>query len=413
MSLENMKVTDFDKENYGIISASDILDGNSTENKQKFDRLPNFIADKHNEVIDYVNENIYSKMQTDTAINEKVLEISSADMTKAVFAKNEKQSQGYVDKSIISDNGINTYTQLLDILTGEGENGKFRATDSNTYSTFNILGVNYNVQLGEISEISLVNKRWYSFIIDEVNKTINFNSGGTGIAITVVGGLERPESPKNNTIWIKETFPDNKKINYKIGYTLPDVKEDNDVYFIIDEKKSVFVYADTKNTLEVSIKECNIWKNDSWQKTSFEAYVKDKWIGELFTGNYILYNKILYWDKWIDVSHSSSTTVFNEENGVFYMTSTGSASNVIFEKVDLTNKSTITAGMSATRNQHFLRVLNKDDNTIVVDSKVVYSTSPTIDVSQLSGEYRVSVIVVSEANAANYTTNFYELILND
>ena len=95
-----MKISDLEILENNVKSAPDnlVAEGNvSTRDiKNIFDKLPELIASKHNEFVDYVDESIYTKQEVDSAINQKVFETGSADMNKAVYDKN---NSGVVDDS--------------------------------------------------------------------------------------------------------------------------------------------------------------------------------------------------------------------------------------------------------------------------------------------------------------------------
>lgn len=76
------------------------------------------------------------------------------------------------------DEGVHLYMQQSDTLTGSGTNGKFKATASGTYTAFTVSGKSYAVKAGGETEIELTNGVWYSFILDEDAKTVNFKAGG-------------------------------------------------------------------------------------------------------------------------------------------------------------------------------------------------------------------------------------------
>ena len=93
-----MKITDCEISENCVKSAPDSLkaegDISPRDIKHIFDKLPELIAAKFNAFTDYVLENIYSKAETDAAISQRVVEIGSGDMTKAVY---DKDNDGFVD----------------------------------------------------------------------------------------------------------------------------------------------------------------------------------------------------------------------------------------------------------------------------------------------------------------------------
>ena len=56
MSYSDIKITQADINNNNVRSASDILIGNADDNKAVFDKLPEFIAGKHNDLVDALDE---------------------------------------------------------------------------------------------------------------------------------------------------------------------------------------------------------------------------------------------------------------------------------------------------------------------------------------------------------------------
>ena len=69
MSYSDIKITQADINENNVRSASDILIGNADDNKAVFDKLPEFIAGKHNELVDALAE----LEQGDTEAIEKIL----------------------------------------------------------------------------------------------------------------------------------------------------------------------------------------------------------------------------------------------------------------------------------------------------------------------------------------------------
>ncbi len=170
MDLSNMKIQDLDKERYGLVSASDLLDGDSKENKLRFDLLPNFIADKHNDLLNHVESNVYTKGDVDLAISEKINEIGAGDMAKNIY---DKDNSGTVD---IADNGIFSYQQIGNELVGSGKKGYFKASKSGMFTSFIIKDKSYNIKSSAGSDIELVEGNLYEFTLDELEGDIFFTN---------------------------------------------------------------------------------------------------------------------------------------------------------------------------------------------------------------------------------------------
>ena len=90
--MQKYRITQQEINENNVKSAADLLRGNAQSNKNVFDKLPELIAERLNKVID----NVYSKLQVDSLINNKIVEIGSADMAKAIYDKN---NDGIVDKA--------------------------------------------------------------------------------------------------------------------------------------------------------------------------------------------------------------------------------------------------------------------------------------------------------------------------
>lgn len=175
---------------------------------------------------------------------------------------------------------IALYTHSNSTLTGSGENGKFKATASGTYTAFNIGGVSYAVKCGEESEIELVSGAWYSFILDTEAKTVNFKQGGAGLNFKIVGGTTQPSSPKENTIWINTSTAIGE---WQFSATQPTKRADGtalqsgDVWIIVGFLSKVAFNPMKKNSImlyPVSVKQ---YIGNKWVSKDVFCYQKDKW----------------------------------------------------------------------------------------------------------------------------------------
>ena len=101
-----------------------------------------------------------------------------------------------------ADDTIHVYTHSGGVLSGSGANGKIKAAAGGTYTALTIDGQSYSVRSGGENEAELTACVWYTFVLDVRDKTINFNQGGAGLNFKIVGGTTRPETPRENTIWI-------------------------------------------------------------------------------------------------------------------------------------------------------------------------------------------------------------------
>lgn len=85
-----------------------------------------------------------------------------------------------------TDTGIQLYTHSSGTLSGNGTNGRVKATATATYSRFTIGGVAYSVRAGEDTSVDFMSGVWYTFVLDAQAKTINFKRGG-GVSSKMLG----------------------------------------------------------------------------------------------------------------------------------------------------------------------------------------------------------------------------------
>lgn len=120
-------------------------------------------------------------LDTQTVANNArtVADNARAEINNVQLAVSEVQATAN-NVQIIAENiakqSISTYTHTAGTLTGTGENGKFKATETETLSTINVNGTDCTVNCGGESEVELIADAWYTFILD--GNTINFKSGG-------------------------------------------------------------------------------------------------------------------------------------------------------------------------------------------------------------------------------------------
>ena len=197
-------------------------------------------------------------------------------------------NNGYLNGYLLAA-AVNTYTQTGDSLVGIGDNGKFKATESGTFGSFQVNGELCDVKLGDEASIDLIAGCWYTFILD--GNTVNFNSGGAGggLSFKVVCGATRPASPKNNMIWVNTdeitswVFSATEPENPEPGAVWIRTGVSGDVEFNALKKNAIQVYPrSVKQRIDGRwvFKEAHIWQYDEWQQFSYE------WAGELYdSGN--------------------------------------------------------------------------------------------------------------------------------
>ncbi len=219
-----------------VKNAPDILEGNTQDNKNVFDKLPELIAERHNilaegfitheERVDNPHsvtadligaltqdgirpgENVVVVKNDDGSVTITASGGSSGggDMYRSVYDTNadgsvdradfaqeasyannagtafSTQLANFATEAGVAGNGLYTYIHefidaqnKLSAVSNSLGNGQFRAVTSGVVKDFFITYKTFEVVNGSDNEIELVAGRWYSFIIDDENSTINFN----------------------------------------------------------------------------------------------------------------------------------------------------------------------------------------------------------------------------------------------
>lgn len=100
MELNDFKITNEEVNRLNVKSADDTYNStNVQDNKNIFDRLPEHIVEKFNQLIDELvglMDGMYTREQVDSAINQKVVDMSAGDMAKGIYDTN---NNNVVDKA--------------------------------------------------------------------------------------------------------------------------------------------------------------------------------------------------------------------------------------------------------------------------------------------------------------------------
>ncbi len=296
------------------------------------------------------------------------------------------------------------YTHIaLGELSGLGANGYFTATFSGTVETITINGIEYIAKQGASIGIDLESDALYSFII--VGDTINFKSGGGGLSIKIVGGTERPTSPKENTIWVKDSYYENNKAVYNIGYNYPTNPNDGDLFFVISNEKNAYVHVNNKQTVEVSLSQGHKWNaaSNKWNVLSFETYAGGEWHDGIV---YIILNGEIATQ--MTFGAITVAPVISYSNNQVRITPNGSSRGFYRTKelVDLTNYTTLKidyVGSYTNSRTVAFGISNNPVDDIVSIKRVLLTGQPTgiyeLDISNVSGEYYIGVgIWIYESN---------------
>lgn len=181
---------------------------------------------------------------------------------------------------------LGTYTHSAAGLIGSGVNGKFKATESGSYSVIPVNGANCSVKCGEDSTIDLIAGCWYTFILD--GSTINFNSGGTGAGLNfkVVGGTTEPVSPSENTIWVDTDVDISEWI---LSASEPDAPREGSLWLILGTSSRVAFNALKKNTLMVYPLAAKQYVDGAWVGVTARSMINGEWV-EWIADTYLFVN---------------------------------------------------------------------------------------------------------------------------
>lgn len=334
---------------------------------------------------------------------------------------------GATDWNELISSSISEYTCSGNSLTGNGANGKFKATAGGTYTAFTIDGQSYSVKSGGENEVELTAGVWYTFVLDVQDKTINFKSGGAGLNFKIVGGTTRPQNPRENTIWINT---DTAIGEYQFSSTKPKTKADGsglqkgDVWIATQDESLVFLNVLKKQAVilrlgkvlqyidsDFELKAGKIYQSGQWKDIessliliddgnllteetggvtliNFQSTAKELHEGfnslKAYTkSNYTGYGT-LYFNLPIDLTSVSKITVKFCTNSTYFPIGFGVSAN----------KTTQWNNMSTKLAPYGTEVLSSPNYALTT------MNSYSLDTSNLTGSYYIGVGGVSNGNAA-------------
>lgn len=193
------KISQAEVQTNGVVSAPDTLTTSATESKKIFDKLPAFIVTKYNQLIDYIKSFYPSKAEVNTAINQRIVEIGSSDMQKAVYDPSNKAIdifKAFTNKNLIinwdfanpvNQRGKPSYTGAVygidrwkGIYGGEKveiENGRIKCTFENNQGIKQVFE-NYKQLAGKTVTLSIL---WESAGSNYFGTAVNTNFGAAGL----------------------------------------------------------------------------------------------------------------------------------------------------------------------------------------------------------------------------------------
>ena len=227
------KITDRDIRGKGVVGMADTPNLSPEEMQRKVEEILRDV------VIPTMNENA-DKTVSKEDLRKFSYEAGIGDMYAGYYDKN------YDGSVNMADNGIFEYTDSGEgnILTSSLENltpvnGKFKCAKSRTAEKFIVkapgkTGAEYRVKNGEESGKNLISQCWYTFVLDNRSKTLNFTGGEAGRRPGVYSNKNLTASPQNGDIWVK-TDKKIKKVIFSAygdkGKTQPGSEGDCIVFF--------------------------------------------------------------------------------------------------------------------------------------------------------------------------------------
>jgi len=312
-----------------------------------------------------------------------------------------------------ADNGIFYYVYSAGTLTGTGANGKFRCSESGTYTTLNVNGIACDVKCGEENEIELASGVWYTFILD--GTTINFKQGGAGLNFKVVGGTAQPASPKENTIWINTDVDIGE---YQFSATEPTARVDGtalqtgDVWIKTGTHSAADFNALKKNGIKVYPSACNQWDGSSWEAKTMSVYMDGVWksLEIVVVPNITDYSS----DKWTALLATPTATETNLTIVTRTLSSDIGKTGYAYVAVDVTNfsqmylnatLSRVSGGNTAT-NAYLGLFADTSIGTLAVGyqynhaagSNTSSTVNQTYDISSLTGVYYLAYKYVTTSS---------------
>lgn len=311
-----------------------------------------------------------------------------------------------------------TYTHEGENLAGHGENGKFKATTSGTISAINVNGVSCSVKCGDANSMDLIAGCWYTFILD--GETVNFNAGGAGggLNFKVVGGIEEPASPSDNTIWVVTDTPIS---GYAFSATEPAEPVEGMVWISVGTSSPVAFNALKKDSLQVYPISAKQHLSGAWEAVTAKSYQNGAWVawwnGELYMeGKWFTVNT----GKWVSLGKAKGSDSYagkapdiqeNTDNFKLYYADSVNASGMYYleDKIDLSDYTTLHFegelnpydGVEDRARVQIWRDIGQYTLTNVVAHLAKSGLSDgvgAIDVSALDGEYHIGFSLYSRSS---------------
>ncbi len=176
--MNKFKISSIEVSQNNVKSAQDALRGTPRENKNVFDKLPELIVERHNQLVEYIPTNFYNKKETEAVVNSRVKEIGASDMAKAVY---DKDNNGVVDNS-----------QRLG-----GQLPEYYAKENSSWGLSGGIQIENGTDLNTITDVGN-----YSCVSRAVAESLKNSPTNEGFELTVI----KPPSGNNALIQIVSGF---------------------------------------------------------------------------------------------------------------------------------------------------------------------------------------------------------------
>ncbi len=457
-----------------VSSAPDILEGSVQDNKEIFDRLGGLIAQRHNTLgsefsahkADNNNPHALTAQKIGALDQDSVLPgenvvitknpdgsitiISTGgggggggDMYRSIY---DTDSDGVVDladragtaehasladsalvadtatvaqRAVVADNGIGGYTHTVvngkHTLTGIGVTANFKASTSATVGSFMVNDTECSVVLGDETEIELVTGRWYSFILDVGNNTVNFNTGGAALNYKVIGDTTEPINPTENTIWINtDTAIADYSIEKHNGFLTP---FEGAVWIAINPVGNISFSIAKKHRVEISPSTASQYIGGTWISKEAKIFTGGAWKQFSFV-DYSLFDNGALPMSWVQASYTTNgqgTSGFNVTQTINISANyAGGASArvtaaVTDEAIDVSGYNSVwfEIAQSSTALSYYLGVneTKQTDSTGLMTKRIVVSEKgvSVLDIKDIEGDMYVMAMCAGATSKPNVT----------
>lgn len=246
--------------------------------------------------------------------------------------------------------------------------------------------------------------------------------GGGGIDLHVVGSATRPETPRNNTIWVETSSP---ITGWELGYKRPEAPAEGNVFIfangatsVADMEISGLTGRAAKQIVKVTPSYAYQYISGAWENKAVKLYVNNGWLDTLTT----LYDRGAYGagftHGWVPNGTEQSGFVQVESSTLSPVTSTSNGT------VDLTGIKTVNIEWSgsATKNPDYdwgsnieLQIISANTQEVLFREQhyASYSTGLTtwsVNVSSVNKTVKFKLVATGGAGTGTITLYSIKLV---